>query len=80
MGVFDFLKNPIVKRLLTTGIRRGLDALGTLLVARGLATEAEWIELAASAAPVIVSLLWSLYEKSEADKKLEAAVRAAQKD
>lgn len=77
--MFDFLKNPIFKRLLTTGIRRGLDALGTLLVARGLATEAEWIELAASATPVIVSILWSLYEKSQADKKLEAVVKAAQR-
>ena len=71
----DFLKNPIIKRLLASGIRRGLDALGALLIARGLATEAEWTTLAASAAPLLASFLWSLYEKAQADKRIDVALQ-----
>lgn len=72
--MLDFLKNPIIKRLLGVAVRRGLDALGTLLIARGLATDVEWTTLAASLTPILVSLLWSLYEKAQADKKLEVAL------
>ena len=72
--MFDWLKNPILKRLLATGIRRGLDALGALLIAKSYATDAEWDAFVASAAPLLLSLLWSLWEKAQADKKIAVAL------
>jgi phage-related minor tail protein len=73
--MFDFLKNPILRRLLTSGVRAALVALGGWLVAREYATEAEATELVASMLPVLVSLLWSWYEGLQVNKRIEVALQ-----
>lgn len=73
--MFDFLKHPILRRLLTSGVRAALVAAGSWLVAREYATEAEVTELIASALPVLVSLLWSAYEGLKVNKRIEVALQ-----
>jgi hypothetical protein len=62
--VFDFLKNAAVRRIIGSLVRHGLNALGMWLVSQGLAEEADVLEVVALASPLIVSVLWSLYQKS----------------
>jgi phage-related minor tail protein len=72
--MFDFLKNPILRRLLTSGVRAALVAAGGWLVAREYATEAEVTEMVAGMLPVLVSLLWSWYEGMQVNKRIETAL------
>jgi hypothetical protein len=73
--MFDFLKNPILKRILASGVRAGLAALTGWLVAHGYATESEAAGLAADLAPVILALLWSAWEASRVNKRIEVALQ-----
>lgn len=61
------------KRLITFALRRGLSALGLLLIERGVVDPSDWLQLSAALLPVAADLLWSLYDKAQADKKLADA-------
>lgn len=72
--MFDWLKNPILKRLLASGVRAGLAALTGWLVAHGYASESEAAGLATDLAPVLVALLWSAWEATQINKRIEVAL------
>ncbi len=72
--MFDFLKNPILKRILASGVRAGLAALTGWLVAHGYASESEAASLATELAPVLVALLWSAWEATKVNKRIEVAL------
>ena len=73
--MFDWLKGPIVKRLLSSGVRAGLAALTGWLVAHGYASETDATALAQELLPLIVALLWSAWEQSRVQEKLESAAQ-----
>lgn len=75
----DFLKNPIIKRLLTSAIRAGLVALGALLLKSEIGqmaavTPTEVTALIDDAVPVIAALAWSAYEGLKVNKRIETAL------
>ncbi len=72
--MFDFLKNPILKRILASGVRAGLAALTGWLVAHGYASSDEAASFAADVAPALVALLWSAYEATQVNKRIEVAL------
>ncbi len=63
----------LVKRVITFAARRGLSALGLLLIERGWVDANDWSQLALAVSPIVADLLWALYEKSKTDKKIEEA-------
>jgi hypothetical protein len=63
----------LLKRVFTFAARRGLSALGLLLIERGWVDANDWSQLALALAPILADLAWSLYEKAKADKKLAEA-------
>ncbi|HEX5010219.1 MAG TPA: hypothetical protein VFY71_07445 [Planctomycetota bacterium] len=71
----DWLKNPILKRLLASGVRAGLAALTGWLVAHGYASTDEASGLAADLTPILVGLLWSLWEASKVNERIEVALQ-----
>lgn len=78
--MFDWLKHPILKRLLSSAIRAGLVAGGTLLLKTEIAqhaqlTPGELASLIDEAAPVLAALAWSAWEAAHADKRLEVALQ-----
>lgn len=73
--MFNWIKGPIVKRLLTSGIRAGLVAASSWLVAKGYATEQEGANLVVDLLPIAVALAWSAWEAAQVDKKIETALK-----
>jgi hypothetical protein len=73
-NVFDLLKNVALKNVATTAVRHGLNSLGTVLVAHGYATQADWTTLALDVSPIIVSALLSLLASANAAKREDVAL------
>jgi hypothetical protein len=55
--------NPVIKAMLASLLRHGLTSFGSILVARGVWTDAEAAESLAALALLIVSLVWGLFQK-----------------
>jgi hypothetical protein len=62
----------LLKRVIVFALRRGLTALGLLLIERGWVDATDWAQLSLALAPILADLAWSLYEKSQADRKVAA--------
>lgn len=75
--MFDFLQNAALKRLAVTAVRHGLTALGVYLVSKGYTSDADWSSIALDLSPVVVSLVWSVVEKTQQHKQTEALTAAA---
>jgi hypothetical protein len=73
--MLDFLKNPILKRLLKSGVRAGLVALGSWLVTHGYASDQEAATLVTDLLPIVFALVWSAYEAAHVEKKIEVALQ-----
>lgn len=63
----------LVKRVITFAARRGLSALGLLLIERGWVDASDWSQLALALAPIVADLAWSLYEKRKTDQTIADA-------
>lgn len=63
------LDNFLLKRMLEFAAKRGLTALGVVLISKGWATEGDWAALVVALSPIVVDLLWSLYDKAKARKR-----------
>lgn len=73
--MFNWIKGPIVKRLLISGIRAALVAGSGWLVAHGYATQQEGADLVVDLLPIVVALAWSAWEAAQVDKKIETALQ-----
>lgn len=76
----DFLKNPIIRRLMSSAIRAGLVALGALLLKSEIGqmaavSPAEITALIDDAVPVLAALAWSAYEGLKVNKRIEVALQ-----
>lgn len=78
--MFDWLKNPIIKRLITRGVRVVLAALAAWLVKKGLASADEAAKLMEELAPGLIAAAWFGYELAseratkQAEKKISVAL------
>ena len=57
------LVTPLIQKAIGTLVRHGLTILGAWLVENGLTTGDDWMTLSMKASPILVSLVWSLWQK-----------------
>ncbi len=53
----------LLQKALGTLVRHGLTALGAYLIAQGWATEGSWMNTMEAVTPLILSVVWGLYQK-----------------
>lgn len=68
------LDKALLTRLFQFAAKRGLTALGLILIDRGYVQEGDWTMLVAGLVPIIADGLWMLYDKAKAEKR-EATAR-----
>ena len=52
-----------LQKALGSLVRHGLTALGTYLIAQGWATEGSWMNAVEATTPLVLSVVWGLYQK-----------------
>lgn len=62
------------QKLVGALVRHGLNALGTLLVSKGVIDQGDWTEIAAGLATALTSLLWSAYQKHQTEQVIATAL------
>lgn len=65
----------LIQQGLAALARKGLVAVGVLLVERGWTSEDDWMVLSMKAAPILVALAWSLWQKVGGIVEMQAALR-----
>ena len=72
--MFDWLTNPVVKRLLSTGARALVVAAVALLVKHNLIDSAESEKLVNDLTPIVVAGVVALWELTKAEKRISVAL------
>jgi hypothetical protein len=62
------------QKLLGALVRHGLNALGAVLVSKGIIGEGDWTEVSAGLAVALTSLLWSAWQKHQTEQVIATAL------
>lgn len=70
----DWLKNPILRRLIQSVVRAVLVAIGGWMVSRGVATEVELGPIIEGLVPICTALAWSAYEEAQKQREMRLKI------
>lgn len=62
------------QKLIGALVRHALNALGTLLVSKGLIDQGDWTEISLGLATALTSLLWSAWQKHQTEQVIATAL------
>lgn len=71
--LWDLVSQPVVRRLIGSGVRKGLVALGVWLAARDVDVTG-WPAFVEAATPILAAVIWTVVDKVRTEKTIAVAL------